>query len=90
MVDTKKLEELSKLEFSEEERKAFEAEFETILEFVDQIQGLELPEGLDRDSAVSLSMLRDDEPHESMEREKVLKNAPKQKDGQFVTPLVVE
>lgn len=90
MADIEKLERLSKLEFTEEERAAFEAEFSGIIEFVDEIKGIELPDGLDKDNAISLSSLRADEPKESMPREKVLENAPKQKDGEFVTPLVVE
>ena len=90
MADIEKLEWLSKLEFSEDERKSFEAEFESIVGFVDEIKNIELPEGLDKDGSIPLSMLRSDEPKESMPREKILKNAPKQKDGEFVTPLVVE
>lgn len=90
MTDIEKLESLSKLDFSEEERKSFEEEFSHIIEFVDEIKNIELPDGLDKDRAVPLSMLRADEPSECMPREKVLQNAPKQKDGEFVTPLVVE
>ena len=51
---------------------------------------LELPEGLDTDEAIALSELREDEEKPSLTREAVLMNAPKQKDGCYVTPLVVE
>lgn len=84
------LENLSKLKFSEEERTLFETEFDSIIEFVDEISGLELPEGLDTDEAIVLSELREDEEKPSLTREAVLMNAPKQKDGCYVTPLVVE
>ncbi len=84
------LENLSKLKFSEEERTLFETEFDSIIEFVDEISGLELPEGLDTDEAIALSELREDEEKPSLTREAVLMNAPKQKDGCYVTPLVVE
>lgn len=84
------LEKLSKLKLSEEERKNFESEFDSIIDFVNEISSLELPEGLSKDEAVSLSALRLDEPKPSMPREEVMQNAPKQKDGEYVTPLVIE
>ena len=84
------LENLSKLKFSEEERTLFETEFDSIIEFVDEISGLEIPEGLDTDETIALSELREDEEKPSLTREAVLMNAPKQKDGCYVTPLVVE
>lgn len=90
MENIEHLEHLSRLEFSEEEKAEFAGEFENIIKFVDEIATLELPEGLDKDEAISLDDLRADEPEQSMSREEVLLNTPKQKDGQYVTPLVVE
>lgn len=84
------LEFLSKLEFNAEEKSNFEKEFDNIVAFVDEIAKLELPEDLEKDQPVSLQNLREDQPHESMPREDVLSNAPKKKDGCYVTPLVVE
>lgn len=84
------LEFLSKLKFEEEEKQKFEKDFKTIVDFVGEIQQLELPDDLNGDEPVELSSLREDEPRESMPREEVLANAPKQKDGCYVTPLVVE
>lgn len=84
------LEYLSKLEFSGEEKEKFEKEFENILKFVDEIAELDLPEGLDKDEPITLSDLRTDEPQESIPQEVALQNAPKQKDGCYLTPLVVE
>ena len=81
---------LSKLKFSEEEKAKFEGEFENLLGFIDEIKSVELPSELEKATPISLSDLRADEPRESMERDEVLKNAPKQKDGCYVTPLVVE
>ena len=49
-----------------------------------------LPQELEQDDAMDLEELRDDEPMESMSQEDVLSNTPKQKDGCYVTPLVVE
>ena len=84
------LEYLSKLKFSDEERVKFAKEFDNILAFVDEIANLDLPEDLEKDKAIPLSQLREDEPKTSTAREDILQNAPKQKDGCYVTPLVVE
>ncbi|MBP3431543.1 MAG: Asp-tRNA(Asn)/Glu-tRNA(Gln) amidotransferase subunit GatC [Clostridia bacterium] len=84
------LEYLSKLKFSDEEREKFEKEFDDVLAFVDEIKALEIPQDLGRDKPIALAKLREDEPKESMSNEDVLQNAPKQKDGCYVTPLVVE
>ncbi len=84
------LEYLSKLEFTGEEKENFKKEFENILKFVDEIASLELPEGLDKDTPITLDDLRTDEPQASIPQEEALSNAPKQKDGCYLTPLVVE
>lgn len=81
---------LSKLKFDENEKAKFEKDFENILKFVDEIATLDLPDELEKDSAIPLSKLREDEPRKSMPQNEVLQNAPKQKDGCYVTPLVVE
>lgn len=84
------LEYLSKLKFSDEEKVSFEKDFDSIVTFVDEIKKLELPDDLEKDNPISLSQLRSDEPKDSMSQQEVLMNAPKQKDGCYVTPLVVE
>ena len=84
------LEYLSKLKFSDEERKKFEKEFENILSFVNEITSLEVPDDIEKDKPVKMSALRPDEAKPSMAREEVLQNAPKQKDGCYSTPLVVD
>ncbi len=90
MDNIEHLEALSKLEFTEEERENFSTEFEEILSFVNQISEIELGSGLDKDDAITISSLRADEVAPSMPREEALLNVPKQKDGCYVTPLVVE
>lgn len=84
------LEYLSKLKFSQEEKQKFEREFKDILSFVDEIKNIELTGDFERDKAIPLSELREDVPCVSMGQKGVLSNAPKQKDGCYVTPLVVE
>lgn len=90
MEDITHLEYLSKLKFSAEEKASFENEFENIISFVNEIATLELPEQLNLDDAISIDKLRADEVTESIPQSEALQNAPIQKDGCFVTPLVVD
>ena len=90
MEDIVHLEYLSKLKFEAAERDAFEHEFQNIISFVDEIAKLELPDDLDIDKAVSLSELREDTAKPSISQQDALQNAPIQKDGCYVTPLVVD
>ena len=87
-VDLEHLEYLSKLKIEDSEKEKFEADFVKILDFVDEITKLDLPEE-DKAKAVPLSELRADEVQETEPCDTLL-NAPKKKDGCFVTPLVVE
>lgn len=90
MESIEHLEFLSKLKFNDDERANFEKEFADIIAFVDEIKQIDLAGDLDKDEPVGLEELRADEPEASMDREEVLANAPKQKDGCYVTPLVIE
>ena len=87
-IDIEYLEKLSKLKIEEEKKEKFKEDFEKILDFVDDITKLQLPEE-DKSRGVSLSQLREDE---TTQQEKIdtLLSAPKKKDGCYVTPLVVE
>ena len=87
-VDLEHLEYLSKLKIEESEKENFEADFVKILDFVDEITKLDLPQE-DKAKAVPLSELRADKVQETVTCDTLL-NAPKKKDGCFVTPLVVE
>ena len=90
MEDIAHLEYLSKLKFSAEEKETFKNEFKNILAFVNEIAELELPDELSKEKSVSISKLRPDEASKSISQADALQNAPKQKDGCFVTPLVVD
>ena len=87
-VDLEYLEKLSKLKVDETEKDKFAEDFERILDFVDEITKLDLPEE-DKSRAVALSELREDIATDE-EKCDVLLDAPKKKDGCYVTPLVVE
>lgn len=87
-VDLEYLEKLSKLKIDDAEKEKFAKDFERILDFVDDITKLELSDE-DNIIAVPLSELREDEEIKK-ETCDVIANAPKKKDGCYVTPLVVE
>ena len=90
MEDIAHLEYLSKLKFEDAERATFESEFKNIISFVDEIANLELEKDLDLDKAISINDLRADEARQSISQEEALQNAPIQKDGCYVTPLVID
>lgn len=86
-IDFEHLQELSKLKIEDEKKEQFKADFMNILNFVDEITKLELPAD-EKSEGVKISSLRDDEPKQS--DFDALSNAPKQKDGCYQVPLVVE
>lgn len=86
-IDFEHLQELSKLKIEDEKKSQFKADFLNILNFVDEITKLELPAD-EKSEGVKISSLREDEP--KREVFDALANAPKQKDGCYQVPLVVE
>lgn len=87
-VDIAHLEDLSKLKIDEDKKEQFAADLGKILDFVDEITTLDLPTE-DKSKAVGLAELRSDEVKPSKNFDP-LANAPKQKDGCYLVPLVVE
>lgn len=81
---------LSALEFSEEEKKVFVKDFKSRLEMISQIQKAVTDDNMIFGRSHKLSELRGDETKESLPQEEILENAPKQRRGCFVVPLVVE
>ena len=84
------LEDLSMLKFSEKERKNFENEFKTIVDFVGEIAKVDLDLESNDFTGRTMSEFRSDDVQKSMNREDALLNAPQQRDGAFVTPMVIE
>lgn len=93
-----KLAELAHLKLSNEERASFAGQLDRILGYAERIQELDtegvaptshaIETGLEADAADS-STLRDDEPRESLNREKVLEGAPDPGSGLFRVPKVL-
>ncbi len=87
-IDIKHLEDLSKLEIDSSKKQEFEKSLEEIIDFVDEIAKLDLPQ-TEKKKAVPLSSLRDDKEQVVKDFDPLM-NAPKKKDGCFQVPLVVE
>ncbi len=95
-IDVKKVAELARLEFTDEELKVFSTQFQAILEYISQIDELELdnvepmssplpgPQRLRPDKAISGPDGR------SLTKDTAVANAPESKDGFFVVPKVIE
>lgn len=87
-IDIKHLEDLSKLEIDSSKKQEFEKSLEEIIDFIDEIAKLDLPQ-TEKKKAVPLSSLRDDKEQVAKDFDPLM-NAPKKKDGCFQVPLVVE
>lgn len=86
-----KLAQLTKLDFEGEEKAAYKADFQRILDFVDHLQSL------DTTNVQPLihvneetNHLRNDEAETPLSREQILQNAPLQDGKYFYVPRVVK
>ena len=94
IVDTqlvKRLESLSKIELSQQERVLMEDDLRKILSFMDKLDSLDT-EGIEpaRRSPVKLEDLRDDIAESPALREDILSNAPRQSEGCFAVLKTVD
>ena len=94
-IDVKKVAELARLEFTEDELKVFSAQFQAILEYISQIDELELDAVEPMASPLpGPQRLRPDTPVKDGTPEATQKmavaNAPGSMDGYFVVPKVIE
>lgn len=88
--EIKHLEELSKLEFTDEERIAFQKEFDSIVDFASQIQNAKVEGGVSFIKSIKLANLREDEVGTSLSQDEVVTNAPSKKKGCFVVPKIMD
>lgn len=85
------LEKLSKLKLTDEERLATMEQLGQILEYFDTLQGLDTENVEELSHPLALAnAFREDEVTESIDRQSILANTPKQKDGYFQVPKTVE
>lgn len=82
---------LARLQLSEEERGAMQAQLEQILAYVDQLKEVDVSDVTPTAHAVPVAnVLRPDEARPGLETADVMRNAPRQRDQQFIVPKIVE
>ena len=82
---------LARLELTDEQKERYRGQLEAILEHVAKLQELDTQD-VPPTASVSVAQmpLRADESRPGLSKEDLLKNAPKQDDGQFQIPPVFE
>ena len=89
-ADVRQVALLARLGLSDEELSGLRGELNTILDYVEQLQELDLDDVEPTTHAVKLmNSTRPDEPVPSLPREQVLLNAPESRDGAFLVPRIV-
>ena len=78
---------LAHLELDDEGLDRMAGEMTKILSYIDQLRELDVEGFEERD--VTVTALRDDEPHAPLDRGQVERNAPAWRDGLFVVPKVI-
>lgn len=91
-IDVKYVAELARIELTDEETTAFQGQLNEILEYVQQLQEIDVSSVPDTpiDPALPVNVLRVDEIRPSLPVEKALSNAPAQGDDMITVPKVVE
>ena len=82
---------LARLELTEEQKARYRGQLEAILDHVVKLKELDTRD-VSPTASVSVGQmpLRADEPRPGLSKDELLKNAPKQDDGQFQIPPVFE
>ncbi len=89
--DVRKVAELARIEFAEEELEKFTEQLGNILRYIGKLNELDTKDVEPTSHVLDLATpLRDDAVVEWLTREDALKNAPQEEDGFFVVPQVIE
>ena len=90
-IDVAYVAELARIALSEEERVAFQGQLETIVQYVEKVNGLDLDNiRPTMHGQVTTNFFRADEVRPSLERDAVLGNAPARTETEFKLPRIVE
>ena len=82
---------LARLTLSAEEKALYQEQLSAILEYFEKLQELDTEAISPTATVLPLrSVMREDEPRPSMDREDILANAPEAADGCFEVPAVLE
>jgi aspartyl-tRNA(Asn)/glutamyl-tRNA(Gln) amidotransferase subunit C len=85
--EARRVAELAHLEFDDAGLDRMASEMTKILTYIDQLNEVGV-EGFEEHDA-TVTPMRDDVPHQSLDREGVARNAPAWRDGFFVVPKVI-
>ena len=85
--EARRVADLAHLEFDDEGLDVMASELTKILSYIDQLREVDVSGFEEHDGAVT--PMRDDEPHASLDRELVARNAPAWREGLFVVPKVI-
>lgn len=82
---------LARIELTDEETTLFQGQLDQVLEYVEQLNELDVSDVQPTAHAVPLvNVLRADEPGESLDNDIVTANAPAARDGQVLVPKINE
>jgi len=89
-AEVKEIALLARLDLNNEQLAGLQEELSNMLDYVGQLQELDLDEVEPTTHAVTfMNSMRKDEPVASLDREQVLLNAPESRDGAFLIPRIV-
>lgn len=86
-AEARRIADLAHLEFDDAGLDRMASEMTKILTYIDQLREVDVEECEEVERAVT--PMRDDLPHDSVDRERVARNAPAWRDGFFVVPKVI-
>ena len=80
---------LARINLTEDEEKIFQKQLDDVLKYVEKVGQLDVT-GVDAAAHAVPAVFRDDAPRDWFTAEQALSNAPRQGNGLFVVPKVVE
>ena len=90
-LDVAHVAKLARLNLTEEETKLFQAQLGRVLDYAEKLRELDTSAVEETAHAVPIfDVFREDEPRGWLSAEEALRNAPRQANGLFIVPKVVE
>ena len=80
---------LARINLTEDEAKIFQKQLDDVLKYVEKLRQVGVT-GVDADAHALPVVFRDDAPRDWFTAEQALSNAPRQANGLFIVPKVVE
>lgn len=90
-IDVRYVAHLARLHLTDEEAARFQAQLEQVLGYVKELGKLNVDGVEPTAHAMPVNnVFRKDEPRPCLDHEKAMANAPKERQGQFVVPKIIE